>query len=192
VGFFVAATVHSRMNHALDESARRVATELARYKLRVVFAESCTGGLIAATLAQNPGISEFLCGSAVVYRNATKMSWLGVRGSILDDPGTGPVSPQCAEAMARGALARTPEAQIALAIAGHLGPNAPVGLDGLVHIAIVHRSAAAQDGDDVVQHRLILAAHQGDPVDLRRERQSAAAQAALDRLYEHLASLAPL
>jgi nicotinamide mononucleotide (NMN) deamidase PncC len=127
----------------------------------------------------------------VVYRNATKMAWLGVPASILDDPRIGPVSQECAEALARGALARTPEAQLALAITGHLGPNAPDGLDGVVHVAIAQRSATAQGGGDVTHHCLHLTAHDRDPVLLRHQRQLAAAAAALDRLYEHLAPLEP-
>src|SRR5688500_6750570 len=104
------------MNYSLDEIARRVAEELARRRLRLVLAESCTAGLISATLAKTPGISEWLCGSAVVYRNATKIAWLGVPATVMEDPGSGPVSPQCAEAMARGALDQTPEAQLSLSI----------------------------------------------------------------------------
>jgi PncC family amidohydrolase len=180
------------MKHSHDESARRVADELARRGLRLVLAESCTGGLISATLAQNPGISEFLCGSAVVYRNATKTAWLGVPADILEDSGYGPVSAQCAEAMARGALARTPEAMLALAITGHFGPNAPTELDGVVHIAIVPRSAdASHGGKDVMHHRLLLTSNSSDPVQLRRERQSEAANEALRRLGQYLGAWTP-
>ena len=179
------------MNHSLDEIARRVAEELARRRLRLVLAESCTAGLISAMLARSPGISEWLCGSAVAYRNATKIAWLGVPAKVIEDPDSGAVSPQCAEAMARGALDRTPESRLSLSITGHLGPNAPDGLDGVVHIAIVHRSDDIHESDEIRQHRLLLLPHDGDPVESRRRRQSEAAAAGLDRLYQYLASLSP-
>lgn len=175
---------------AIDGSAQRVADELARRRLRLVLAESCTGGLVSATLARIPGISECLCGSAVVYRNATKQAWLDVPPGILEDPHVGPVSMTCAQAMARGALARTPEALIALAITGHLGPDAPAELDGVVHIAIARRSAG--NAEDVVHHRVLLPRDHSDPPSLRLMRQSAAAGAALDLLYEQLQASAPL
>jgi len=88
------------------------------------------------------GISEFFCGSAVTYRNDTKARWLGVSADDLANPAIGAVSSQVAEQMCQGVLDRTPEASLAAAITGHLGPNAPEGLDGVVYIGLVFRSAA--------------------------------------------------
>jgi nicotinamide mononucleotide (NMN) deamidase PncC len=107
---------------------------------RLVLAESCTAGLVAAELGQIPGISEFLCGSMVVYRTPTKSAWLGISTSLLDNPEIGPVSAQVTIALAESALAKTPEATIAAAITGHLGPGSPVALDGKVFCAFVRRS----------------------------------------------------
>lgn len=95
----------------------------------IVLAESCTAGLIAATLGRVPGVSEFLAGSAVVYQIATKARWLSVDESALVDPG--PVSRIVAEQMADGVLRMTPHASISLSITGHLGPAAPADLDGI-------------------------------------------------------------
>ncbi len=124
----------------IADSARRVAKLLAVGGHKVVFAESCTGGLVSGALTRVPGISEFHCGGVVVYRNATKTQYLGIPQSLLDDKG--PVSPEVAEQMALRVLEKTPEATIAASVTGHLGPGAPAALDGRVFVGIVRRSAA--------------------------------------------------
>lgn len=136
------------------ELVGEVATLLRQTRRRIVFAESCTGGLVSASLARVPGISDFLCGSAVVYRVDTKSQWLGVSEALLLNPG--PVSEVVARAMALGVLARTPEADIAASITGHLGPNAPDDQDGLLFIGVAHRSSEAtrEEMSQVFEHRL--------------------------------------
>jgi PncC family amidohydrolase len=121
------------LEKALLREARAVARGLRERRIRLVLAESCTGGLVAASLATVPGISEFLCGSAVVYRDETKRAWLGVatRGQA--------VSARVAREMALGALARTREAEVSAAITGHLGPGAPTRGDGRAFVAIARR-----------------------------------------------------
>ncbi|MDX1944509.1 MAG: CinA family protein [Pirellulaceae bacterium] len=104
---------------------------------KVVFAESCTGGLVSGELTKVPGISEHHCGGVVTYRNATKAEYLGIPGKMLLDPG--PVSREVAEQMARRVLAKTPEATVAVSVTGHLGPHAPPELNGLVFIGIARR-----------------------------------------------------
>lgn len=122
---------------ALHLAANNLAAKLKAQDKRIVFAESCTAGLVAATLGRVPGISQHLCGSAVTYRNDTKHRWLGVPTDELEDPG--PVSAIVAERMAAGALNATPEADIAVVVTGHLGPNAPEELDGLVFVGVASR-----------------------------------------------------
>lgn len=131
-----------------------VATLLRTDQRRIVFAESCTGGLVSASLARVPGISDFLCGSAVVYRLDTKAKWLGVSEPLLVDPG--PVSEVVAREMAHGVLAHTPEADLAASITGHLGPNAPVDQDGLIFIGVAHRISGTtrEVTAQVFEHRL--------------------------------------
>jgi nicotinamide-nucleotide amidase len=107
---------------------------------RLVLAESCTAGLVAAELGQIPGISEFLCGSMVVYRTPTKTAWLGISTAILENPEIGPVSAQVTAALAEAILTRTPEATVAAAITGHLGPGSPAALDGKVFCAFARRN----------------------------------------------------
>jgi PncC family amidohydrolase len=114
---------------------------------RLVLAESCTAGLIAALLGQVPGISEFLCGSMVVYQTPIKHQWLGISSEDLTDPSFGPVSARVTEALARAILARTPQATLAASITGHLGPSAPADLDGVVYCSIVTRASNAKNSD---------------------------------------------
>lgn len=119
------------------QEARHLADALARCELRVVFAESCTAGLVSATLARVPGISRWHCGSAVTYREPTKHQWLGVSQQALARFSA--VSEPVARQMAQGVLQKTPEADFAAAVTGHLGPGAPAELDGIIYIAIARR-----------------------------------------------------
>jgi nicotinamide-nucleotide amidase len=104
----------------------------------IATAESCTGGLIAATLAAVPGASAALERGFVTYSNDAKKEMLGVPAALLDDYGA--VSRQVAMAMAAGALAHSP-ADLVVAVTGIAGPDGgtaekPVGL---VHIAVARR-----------------------------------------------------
>jgi PncC family amidohydrolase len=125
----------------ITSSARRVASLLKLTGLKVVFAESCTGGLVSGSLTKIPGISEHHCGGMVVYRNETKAAFLDIPRKLLNDPG--PVSRPVADLMAWRVLNQTPEADLSAAVTGHLGPNAPANLDGLVFVAIAVRKSAA-------------------------------------------------
>lgn len=117
---------------ALEEAIYSKVLEVIRLlresKRRIVLAESCTGGMVAAWFAGIPGVSEVFCGSMVVYRNDTKSKWLGLDPRMLSDEKIGPVSPQASEQLARKVLSRTPEAHVSVGITGHFGPNAPVEL----------------------------------------------------------------
>jgi nicotinamide-nucleotide amidase len=132
-GFLVLMTI---------QAARRIARLLAGADLKVVFAESCTGGLVSGALSKIPGISNHHCGGVVVYRNETKMAWLEIPATILAKPG--PVSEEVARLMAERVLKKTPEADIAVSVTGHLGPHAPAALDGVVFSAAARRGKATK------------------------------------------------
>ena len=119
-------------------AASALATKLQQLNLRIVFAESCTAGLLSASLGAVEGISNHLCGSAVSYRERTKIDWLDVDPQDLARQTA--VSRKVAEEMARGVLQRTPEAQISTATTGHLGPGAPPEQDGIVFISVAQRT----------------------------------------------------
>tara|TARA_R110002124_G_scaffold24316_3_gene89188 strand:- start:757 stop:1227 length:471 start_codon:yes stop_codon:yes gene_type:complete len=88
--------------------------------LRLVTAESCTGGLVAAALTDIPGSSDVFDRGFVTYSNAAKMQMLGVQAATLAEFGA--VSPQTAVEMAEGAL-KNADAQLAVAITGIAGPG---------------------------------------------------------------------
>ncbi len=104
---------------------------------RIVLAESCTAGMIAATLGSVPGISGFLCGSMVTYRAATKSAWLGLAAEWIQVH-TAESAPVTRE-MAKSVLQCTPEATLSLAITGHLGPGIDSSRDGLIFVCIGRR-----------------------------------------------------
>ncbi len=121
------------------QATERLARNLARHQQRLVLAESCTAGNVAGALATIPGISNWLCGSFVVYRNDSKHQWLGIDQQLLDDPNIGPVSSQVTERLAAAALAHTPEATLAAAVTGHIGPGSPPHLDGRAFVSLRNR-----------------------------------------------------
>ena len=178
----------------LNAAARSLAKILRTKDLKVVFAESCTGGLISAALTRIPGISDYLCGSAVVYRIDTKAEWLDISRSVLEHPG--PVSREVAEHMAKEILDRTPEAQVAASITGHLGPDAPKRLDGLVYAAIVLSPQLGDDGLKTVVKKQRLLASEGPATGragetLRSRRQIAAAVLVLSTVSAILEKVDP-
>lgn len=119
--------------------AQHVRSLLQQRAMRLVLAESCTAGRVAATLALLPGISQWLCGSFVVYRSSSKRDWLQVSAELLADPQIGPVSAQASRALAAAALAHTPEADVAIAVTGDVGPGAPPATDGHIFLACATR-----------------------------------------------------
>jgi len=86
----------------------------------IATAESCTAGMLAARLADQPGCSAYLLGSAVTYANSAKIELVHVDPALIEQHGA--VSEPVAEAMAAGALQRF-GADTAVAITGIAGPG---------------------------------------------------------------------
>ena len=107
----------------LKQNAKRVSDYLRENDDKIVFAESCTAGLLSSTLARFPGASEILCGSAVVYRPSQKRSILGINEATMDVHTT--ESRTIVHEMLSGISRKSPEATVAVSVVGHLGPNAP-------------------------------------------------------------------
>lgn len=150
--------------------SQELAAKLKQHDRKIVFAESCTAGLLASSLSRVPGISSHFCGSMVTYRNASKSGWLGVDAEELSSPEIGPVSEIVAAKMASGVLEKTPEADIAVSVTGHLGPDSPENLDGVAFMAILFREAKSTQ---VTKFALVESGT--DKATLRRERQIDAA-----------------
>ena len=114
----------------------------------IATAESCTGGLVAATLTAIPGSSDVFERGFVPYSNAAKSEMLGVPVWLIERHGA--VSEDVARAMVGGALTHS-RATIAVAVTGIAGPGGgtvekPVGL---VHFAAARR-------DEPVRHERAL------------------------------------
>jgi nicotinamide-nucleotide amidase len=131
----------------IDELARRVVEENRASGRKVVLAESCTGGLVAAALTEIPGSSAVLDRGFVTYSNEAKMESLGVPLDIIETFGA--VSIACVWAMAKGALQNS-GADVAVAISGVAGPDGgttlkPVGT--VVFARVVRGQEGEPDGE---------------------------------------------
>ena len=125
-------------DHELREAAERVLFSCRKRGLKVVTAESCTGGLIAATLTAIAGSSDVVDRAFVTYSNEAKREMLGVPWDAI--LGHGAVSDPVARAMAAGALARS-NAHLAVSVTGIAGPGggSPDKPVGLVHFGAVRQ-----------------------------------------------------
>ena len=112
-----------------------------RARLKIVTAESCTGGLVAALLTDIAGSSSVFERGFVTYSNKAKEEMLGVPGDVLADFGA--VSEPVARMMAEGALANS-RANIAVSITGVAGPGGGTRMKpvGTVHIACARENRA--------------------------------------------------
>lgn len=165
----------SQLRTRLDQAAKSLGQWLLELgRERIVFAESCTAGLVAAALATVPGISQLLCGSMVTYRESCKTAWLGVDAQSLRQFSA--VSQQVTDSMAVGVLQKTAEASWSAAVTGYLGPGAPPELDGQVFIAVARREPGRPREKIIVQSAMRL--HSS----LRRDRQAEAAALVLEIL----------
>jgi nicotinamide-nucleotide amidase len=107
----------------LSTLARDVASRLLDSKLRLVAAESCTGGWIAKLCTDIAGSSDWFDCGFVCYSNAAKARDLGVPEKLIEAEGA--VSDAVVRAMAEGALART-SGNVAIAVSGIAGPGGAV------------------------------------------------------------------
>jgi nicotinamide-nucleotide amidase len=108
--------------------------------LRLVTAESCTGGLIAATLTAIAGSSDVVERGFVTYSNEAKAEMLGVDPGLIAEVGA--VSEQVARAMAAGALERS-RADVAISVTGIAGPGGATATKsvGLVFLGVQRRGS---------------------------------------------------
>ncbi len=140
-------------------------------KLKLAFAESCTGGLVGNRITDVPGSSEYFWGSIVAYAYEAKVALLGVSWDTLNSRGA--VSRETVLEMARGAR-RVLSTDIGVSVSGIAGPGG--GTDekpvGTTWIGLV-----AGDGEWAQLFRF-----SGD----RADNKTAAADAALQMLLDYL------
>ena len=113
-----------------------------RAGLKIATAESCTGGLIAATLTEIAGSSDVVERGLITYSNEAKTELLGVPAALISKVGA--VSAEVAEAMAAGAL-EVSAAEVAVSATGIAGPGgATAGKPvGLVYLGVCRCGAVA-------------------------------------------------
>lgn len=107
-----------------------VSKMLIEKNLTISTAESCTGGLVSATLINYPGISSVFMEGCVTYSNESKINRLGVNSNTLKIHGA--VSEETAREMAEG-IAKNFDTNVAISTTGIAGPGGgtsdkPVGL----------------------------------------------------------------
>ena len=103
---------------------------LARKKLKISFAESCTGGMLASKITSINGASKVFNLGFITYSNQAKIKILKVNKNIIKKYGA--VSAECCKAMVVN-LSKISKANINVSITGIAGPNGgtkkkPVGL----------------------------------------------------------------
>ena len=124
------------LSPTLPEDVERLVAEVLKAacdrELKLVTAESCTGGLLASLLTDVEGCAHAFERGFVTYTDAAKTELLGVPAELIARHTA--VSAPVAEAMARGALARS-GGDIAIAVTGFAGRGAPDEEPGLVYFA---------------------------------------------------------
>ena len=109
---------------------KKVVTLLKIRKLKISFAESCTGGLLSSSITSINGSSKVFSMGLVTYSNQAKITVLKVHENIIKKYGA--VSIQCCLAMANN-LSKISKSKICVSITGIAGPKGgskqkPVGL----------------------------------------------------------------
>jgi nicotinamide-nucleotide amidase len=124
--------VYAFDDEPLESAVVRLFTEKG---LTIATAESCTGGLLSARLTEVPGSSKVFLGGAITYSNEAKSDLVAVPAELIHEHGA--VSPEVAEAMARGARERF-QSDFGVGITGVAGPDGgtPEKPVGLVYIAL--------------------------------------------------------
>lgn len=151
--------------------SRLLIDEARARSLRLVTAESCTGGLVAGAICSISGASDVFERGFVTYTNRAKSEMLGVAGDLLADYGA--VSEPVARAMAEGALQES-HGHVAVAITGVAGPGGgtPMKPVGTVHFAVARANCS-------VTHR-----HERFDGETREAVQLAAVRTALEMLRD--------
>lgn len=145
----------------------------------IAVAESCTGGLLGASLSDIPGSSDVFAGGLITYSNRLKAALAGVSPALLESSGA--VSREVAVALAQGTRERL-GTDHCLAITGIAGPGGRVpATDGRPEkpVGMVFIARASREGPTEVREFRFI----GDRATIREW----SARAALAMLWRHLA-----
>tara|TARA_B110000003_G_scaffold215559_1_gene214949 strand:- start:83 stop:553 length:471 start_codon:yes stop_codon:yes gene_type:complete len=119
----------------MKDLANKIVLKLIKKKLKISFAESCTGGLLASSITSISGSSKIFNLGLITYSNKAKTDILKVPKKIIDKYGA--VSKECCLSMVKN-LSKISKANISVSITGIAGPNGGTKLKpvGLVYIGI--------------------------------------------------------
>lgn len=135
-----AQTLSPVLPEDIEQRAAALLDKACAADLKLVTAESCTGGLIASLLTDIEGASHAFERGFAVYSEDAKCEVLGVQRDLIDRCGA--VSRAVAIAMAEGAI-RHSQGDIAVAVTGYAGAAPDDEEDGLVHFACARRNGAS-------------------------------------------------
>lgn len=159
----------------LQALAQALAQRLRGRGLRLVTAESCTGGWIAKACTDLPGTSHWFLGGVVSYANEAKSRLLGVPEDVLRSEGA--VSRPVVEAMARGALDHV-GGDLSVAVSGVAGPG---GGSAAKPVGTVWFAWARREDSGAVQVETACEHLPGDRDSIRRWTVQRALQGLLER-----------
>ena len=108
---------------------------LKKKKLKISLAESCTGGLLSASITSIKGSSKVFTMGLVTYSNQSKITILKIPKKIIQKYGA--VSVQCCLSMVKN-LSKISKSKICISITGIAGPKGGTRIKpiGLVYIGI--------------------------------------------------------
>ncbi|MDO4910851.1 MAG: nicotinamide-nucleotide amidohydrolase family protein [Corynebacterium sp.] len=159
--------------------AQEVISLLSARGLSLATCESLTAGLAAGTLASVPGASAVLRGGFICYATELKYSLVGVT------PGLDPITEQCANEMALGALNRT-DSDLAISLTGVAGPDMQDGHPvGEVWLGL---AVKGEDKNSSSAVKLNLAGYDVSELGRQGIRQLSIVQA-FDRVIQHVQSI---
>jgi nicotinamide-nucleotide amidase len=115
--------------------ANKLVKKLIKKKLKISFAESCTGGMLSSTITSVSGSSKVFNLGLITYSNKAKIDILKVPKKVISKYGA--VSNECCLSMVKN-LSKISKASISVSITGVAGPNGGTKLKpvGLVYIGI--------------------------------------------------------
>lgn len=154
---------------ASKDLAERAIAILKKRRLKLAFAESCTGGLMADCIVSVSGASEVFLGSLVSYDVSVKRALLGIADDIIKKSGV--VSAECALEMAKSAR-KLFRSDLALSSTGYAEPLEDKSIEACIYLAI--------SAEGFCEVKKIAAPS------TRNENRAAAAKCALEMLLAYL------
>lgn len=156
----------------MQELSRKVFDVLKEKGMKLATAESCTGGMLSASITALPGASDVFERGFITYSNESKTELLQVPAKLIAAHGA--VSAEVAEAMAEGAR-KNSRADIAVSITGIAGPD---GGSAEKPVGTVYIGFAEKDGKTENLHNTFKGT--------REEIRTQSVSAALEMLLKNL------